>query len=996
MTIRPRTARAGFTLVELMITLVMLAMVVAVIATVLIASQRSKADTEGRIEAQQSGRAISDMIAADLRTAGYQVDNNTIPNQPPFAYVDSMEIMINANIDPYPVNGDTVLVGGGGAYPKAIDLGSTPIPPRLVGSYAPAASYVTGAETIRYTLDLNDDGVVDAADQAVALAQDAQRTGNPNDFVMARAVYGLRDPLLGGGNDGSMQKVGLVRGPAATVPPIFTVYLGSNVLPWNWHDGAIPPSELKNISRITLKVTTEGRRPYKDGTYPRSTLTTDVNSIRNTPEAARTTYNVSGFVFKDLNRNGTKDTGEPGVPNAIMRLGGAGVGVSSASGSYSVSAAPAQYVLRQIPPSGYGAFGPDSLSINWVNAPINVTHNFADTALYGGWVNDTSYVDTNSNGFLDAADERVDGVSIAAGTIGARTDWQGAASLFLAPGTQTIVATAPDSFMVASTNPVTLTIVNGVSTAVYTRLVPTGTGTVTGYVFIDTNKNGTKDTGETGIQNVWVGVTKDAGASYLGYGTTDLNGQYSVSVPNNMPAATEPYTVTTIPPNGYYPTGTTSISPVWVTTGATVSGNNFGMVTFTTISLTADRVLALGTAVLLPFDWSGNASQWASKGGFKKDLILCSEYASAPNISVWWNKTPTSPPFTAAYTYQRNALSSALSIAAASIDTSTVSPNVLGREDIVTGLAAKPSGNIAVWLTQNTSGNEGQLVSATSSPTGPTLYQTNDQGDVNSVLLTDCAAGPSVDMIVGTKTSAFVGTLEVWRGTGLGTFTRDEIYPPQGNFPGGTLGEVKTMALGDVTGDGFNDLFVGTRTGDGLGAIHVMRINSRSSGNRYRTINTFSIVGEVNSLVLTDIDGDSVMDMVIGTRISAIAGNLQWWRGLGSGNFALAGTFTAPGPVLTVCAADLGGTSRNDIIFGYRDTESGYSGGVRILFTDLGAIPMSAVDPAGGTSSYMTTSVVSANFNFRLNNTTPGPYYADLAVAQKPTVSTGALLVYIR
>jgi hypothetical protein len=40
--------------------------------------------------------------------------------------------------------------------------------------------------------------------------------------------------------------------------------------------------------------------------------------------------------------------------------------------------------------------------------------------------------------------------------------------------------------------------------------------------------------------------------------------------------------------------------------------------------------------------------------------------------------------------------------------------------------------------------------------------------------------------------------------------------------------------------------------------------------------------------------------------------------------------------------------------------------------------------------------VVSANFNFRLNNTTPGPYYADLAVAQKPTVSTGALLVYIR
>ena len=115
-----------------------------------------------------------------------------------------------------------------------------------------------------------------------------------------------------------------------------------------------------------------------------------------------------------------------------------------------------------------------------------------------------------------------------------------------------------------------------------------------------------------------------------------------------------------------------------------------------------------------------------------------------------------------------------------------------------------------------------------------------------------------------------------------------------------------------------------------------------------------------------------------------------------AGNFALVGTFVAPGPVLSVCAADLGGTSRNDIIFGYRTNESVYSGGVRILFTDLGALPFGAVDPAGGTSDYMTTSVVSANFNFRLNNTTPGPYYADLAVAQKTSATQGALLVFIR
>jgi hypothetical protein len=84
------------------------------------------------------------MIAADLRTAGYQVDDNTIPHQPPFAYVDSTEILINTNLSPVI---DTLVVGGD--WPKALNPGQAPIPPKLVSSYLPAATYTTGAETIR-------------------------------------------------------------------------------------------------------------------------------------------------------------------------------------------------------------------------------------------------------------------------------------------------------------------------------------------------------------------------------------------------------------------------------------------------------------------------------------------------------------------------------------------------------------------------------------------------------------------------------------------------------------------------------------------------------------------------------------------------------------------------------------------------------------------------------------------------------------------------------
>jgi hypothetical protein len=69
---------------------------------------------------------------------------------------------------------------------------------------------------------------------------------------------------------------------------------------------------------------------------------------------------------------------------------------------------------------------------------------------------------------------------------------------------------------------------------------------------------------------------------------------------------------------------------------------------------------------------------------------------------------------------------------------------------------------------------------------------------------------------------------------------------------------------------------------------------------------------------------------------------------------------------------------------------------VRILYTDLGTLPPNDVDPAGGTSEFMTTSIAAWNFNYRLNNTTPGPYLTDLAIAQKPTATTGRLFLFVR
>src|SRR5262245_35095321 len=151
--------RRGFTLVELMITLTVLAVVMVVLMTVMYAAQRSKVSTTNNIEAAQSARAAIDMIARDLRSAGYMADLEWATPQPAIAYIDSMQVLINSNLTPYP---DTA---GANRPPFAYNPTSVPKPFPLDGTaWQPPIRYRTGAEVIRWTLDTNNDGTVDASD----------------------------------------------------------------------------------------------------------------------------------------------------------------------------------------------------------------------------------------------------------------------------------------------------------------------------------------------------------------------------------------------------------------------------------------------------------------------------------------------------------------------------------------------------------------------------------------------------------------------------------------------------------------------------------------------------------------------------------------------------------------------------------------------------------------------------------------------------------------
>jgi len=144
------------------------------------------------------------------------------------------------------------------------------------------------------------------------------------------------------------------------------------------------------------------------------------------------------------------------------------------------------------------------------------------------------------------------------------------------------------------------------------------------------------------------------------------------------------------------------------------------------------------------------------------------------------------------------------------------------------------------------------------------------------------------------------------------------------------------------------------------------------------------------------VDQDGKLDICVGTQTGANIGNVQFWRGDGSGGFSLAATYVAPGLVQSLVTADYGGTGRKDLALGFRSDASSYAGGVRILFLDSGTLPLGGVDPAAGSQNWMAPAMVAGNFNFRKNPTTSGSPNQDLAVATKTGATTGELVVYVR
>lgn len=339
---------------------------------------------------------------------------------------------------------------------------------------------------------------------------------------------------------------------------------------------------------------------------------------------------VSGFVYVDANRNGTRDGGETaGIANVTVTLTGTddhGTPVNlttttDASGAYAfANLRPGTYTLTETQPPAWddggdsvgslgGTAGNDTLSAITLSAGQSGTgYNFGELGQgLGGFV----YVDSNGNGTRDAGEAGIVGVTLTATPVGGgtpvnvTTDSSGA-YLFadLPAGNWRIDETQPADYVdgadsigslggsLAGSDTITA-IALGVAQVGTNYNFGEGAGRLAGSVYVDNNGNGVRDAGEPGIAGVTItlGGSDTHGTSVNRTATTDASGSYLFN--DLLPSNGAGYTLTETQPTAYadgqeHPgnlggnagaSGTSTIGGIVLAAGGQGSAYDFGELT---------------------------------------------------------------------------------------------------------------------------------------------------------------------------------------------------------------------------------------------------------------------------------------------------------------------------------------------------------------------------------------------------------------------------------
>lgn len=186
--------RRGFTLIELVITLMVAGLAVLATMVVFQAQNRTSSSQRVQVDAQQNGRVGLDVIVREVRQAGANIDK-----------FHSQVALIDAAPYQLTFNGD-IRTGVGGDP----SMESSAQVPRADGNhYTPGAflsenledltHFNNGAETVRLTLDTSGDGTVTAVDtvETTQIGDDFQLVRQVNGGDLEPVAQCLRGPRLG-------------------------------------------------------------------------------------------------------------------------------------------------------------------------------------------------------------------------------------------------------------------------------------------------------------------------------------------------------------------------------------------------------------------------------------------------------------------------------------------------------------------------------------------------------------------------------------------------------------------------------------------------------------------------------------------------------------------------------------------------------------------------------------------------------------------------------
>ena len=132
----------------------------------------------------------------------------------------------------------------------------------------------------------------------------------------------------------------------------------------------------------------------------------------------RGTLGISGSKFSDLNANGLRDTGEPGLAGWTIRLAGGPHAINQttttgANGAYAfANLEPGVYTVTETPQAGWAQTypaAPGAHSVTLVSQSVT-NINFGNTRLAS--IGDYVWLDLNRNGIQDASEAGVQGVTV--------------------------------------------------------------------------------------------------------------------------------------------------------------------------------------------------------------------------------------------------------------------------------------------------------------------------------------------------------------------------------------------------------------------------------------------------------------------------------------------------------------------------------------------------------------------------------------------------------